>query len=110
MPSPNKVRITAYLDPEEYLQVIANSEICGLSISEYIKTSALNTKLTTKLDNKAFLELIKASADLGRLGGLLKLCLSENKLNKITGNKLLDEIKDLKKVLESKIMALKNQE
>jgi hypothetical protein len=49
----------------------------SLSMSAYLRTLGLNWKPKSTLDCRAILALAKVNADQGRLGGLLKLWLSE---------------------------------
>lgn len=67
---------------------------------------ALNGEVKSSLDKDLILALIKESANLGRLGGLLKLGLSQEKLDRFKGNKVLNEILEQKQRLEKKILAL----
>jgi hypothetical protein len=52
------------------------------------------------------LQLVKVSADLGRVGGLLKLGLSECKFMHSEIVPLLNQILELKSVMEQKIIQL----
>ncbi len=61
-----------YLNDEEYQQVIASSELAGLSISTFARNVCLGSKIASREDAMARRELLKVNADLGRLGGLLK--------------------------------------
>jgi hypothetical protein len=106
MASPDRITLKAYLTPEEYLQVKTQAKNCGVSISDYAKRLLCGLPIKTSIDHDRVLELLKASADLGRLGGLLKLGLSEGRLSRQKGNEVLDEILILKEKLEEKIMQL----
>ena len=79
MPSPNKKLVKAYLTPEEYRQVNESAAKAGLSVSTFIKRVCLGHKISSAVDHQAVLALTKANADLGRLGGLFKMFLSEGK-------------------------------
>ena len=76
MPSTKK-RITTYLTEEEYQCMIQAAVQAGLSVSEYVKRVCLGHSVTSTVDYQAVLALTKANADLGRLGGLFKMSLSE---------------------------------
>jgi hypothetical protein len=102
----NKIRIDVYATAEEYQRVQKSASDCGLSLSSYFMKLALNGEVKSSLDKDLILALIKESANLGRLGGLLKLGLSQEKLDRFKGNKVLNEILEQKQRLEKKILAL----
>jgi uncharacterized protein (UPF0128 family) len=76
MPS-KKLRITVYLAPEEYNQIAESSKKAGISLSTFAKRVCLGMNVPSMEHKQAVRDILKASADLGRLGGLLKLALSE---------------------------------
>nr|WP_320013091.1 hypothetical protein [uncultured Desulfobulbus sp.] len=76
MPSTKK-RITTYLTDDEYRAMSRAAAQAGLSLSKYVKRVCLGHSVTSTVDYQAFLALTKANADLGRLGGLFKMSLSE---------------------------------
>lgn len=76
MPSTKK-RITTYLTDEEYQCMTRAAAQTGLSVSKYVKRVCLGHSVTSTVDYQAVLALTKANADLGRLGGLFKMSLSE---------------------------------
>ena len=77
MPRGTKKVLQAYLTPEEYDQVKASAEQAGLSLSTFVKRVCLGTQPRSRFDQEAVLALLKANADLGRLGGLFKMALTE---------------------------------
>ena len=78
MPCPDKVPLKSYLTQEEYESVIAGAKAANLSISRYVKTVVLGYEVKSKIDNMAVLEISKSTANLARLGGLLKKALGEH--------------------------------
>ena len=76
MPSPNRKTVKTYLTSEEYAQLSSLAHQTGLSKSTFIKRVCLGIELRSKIDQQAVLNLLKANADLGRLGGLLKFALT----------------------------------
>ena len=94
MPSTKK-RITTYLTEEEYQCMTQAAVQTGLSVSEYVKRVCLGHSVTSTVDYQAVLALTKANADLGRLGGLLKMSLSEGS----AGNSS-PEIRSIRKSIE----------
>jgi hypothetical protein len=106
MTSPNKVVIKSYLTPEEYKIVENLANECGFSMSTFVKNACLGVNMKSKIDHKAVLAVIKVSADLGRIGGLLKLGLTQKKLKIKETVPLLDSILELKNELKMKIEKL----
>ena len=70
---PFKVWVT----PGERAQIERLAAATGLSASTYLRTLGLTHEPKSLLDAERVGELLKACGDLGRLGGLLKLWLSE---------------------------------
>lgn len=67
-----KARVTS----DEYEEVNRLSKMYGVTTSDYLRNIALNYPLKSRVDQLAFRELLKCRGDLGRLGGLLKMWLS----------------------------------
>ena len=72
-PEPLKVVVSSV----DRAQIIERAKTCDLSVSTYLRTLGLGFEPKSTLDAQAIQHLLKALADLGRLGGLLKLWLSE---------------------------------
>ncbi len=64
--------------PAEAAAIKANAAIYGLPVAAYLRSVGLQHEPKTMLDTHAVLELAKINADLGRLGGLLKMWLSND--------------------------------
>ncbi|HBT97759.1 MAG TPA: CopG family transcriptional regulator [Desulfobulbaceae bacterium] len=77
MPSPNRKAVRTYLMEEEQARIVAMARQTGLSVSTFIKRVCLGQEVRSKADQKAVLAVLKANADLGRLGGLLKKSLAD---------------------------------
>ena len=90
MPS-KKQRITVYLGPEEYKRIQESAMRAKLPLSTFCKRVCIGTPVPSMEHRQAVNDVLKASADLGRLGGLLKRALSEGG-DKIALSKLLQEI------------------
>ena len=71
-----KKRIAMYLGPEEYDNIQASANRAKLSLSTFCKRVCTGTPVPSMEHQQAIKDILKASADLGRLGGLLKLALS----------------------------------
>ena len=97
MPSPNKKVLHSYVSPEEEEAIKALAERFGLSVSTYLSRVALGQVVKPKTDQQVFLALLKANADLGRLGGLFKLAITERK----TANKQTIELRELLRKIET---------
>lgn len=76
MPS-KKQRLTIYLAPEEYNAIAGSAKRAGISLSTFAKRVCLGMDVPSMEQKQAVRNILKANADLGRLGGILKLALSE---------------------------------
>ncbi|KTD04009.1 conjugal transfer relaxosome component TraJ [Legionella geestiana] len=65
--------------PDEETQIKANAANAGLSIAEYLRRISLGYQLQSAIDKDHVIQLAKINADVGRLGGLLKLWLTQDK-------------------------------
>ena len=64
--------------PGERLQIEANAQAAGLSLSAYLLKVGMGYRISGILDNNRVEELARINGDLGRLGGLLKLWLVDD--------------------------------
>lgn len=76
MPS-KKLRLTVYLSPEEHAAITASASRAGISLSTFAKRVCIGMAVPSLEHRQAVRDMLKANADLGRLGGLFKLALSE---------------------------------
>ena len=90
MPS-KKPRITVYLSPEEHAEISASAARAGISLSRFAKLVCTGIPVPTLEHKQAVQEIIKARADLGRLGGLLKQAIAAEG-DKFTLHRLLREV------------------
>ncbi|CAM8819228.1 conjugal transfer protein TraJ [Burkholderia ubonensis] len=65
--------------PDEEAAIRSNAAKAGLSVAAYLRNVALGYEIRSILDYKYIADLAKVNADLGRLGGLLKLWLTNDK-------------------------------
>ena len=63
---------------EERQQIEANARAAGLSIAQYSREVGKGYRITGVMDYEKVLELARINGDLGWLGGLLKLWLTNN--------------------------------
>ena len=68
--------IKVYCLPEERQMIAALARATGLSLSAYLLTVGQGYAVTSRVDREQVRELARINGDLGRLGGLLKLWLS----------------------------------
>jgi hypothetical protein len=66
-----------YATPEERAQIIATAQACNLSVSEFLRTLGAGYAPAAWLDAEAMERLRQAIAEQGRLGGLLKMWLTD---------------------------------
>ncbi len=70
------IRVWATKAERELIQKNANST--GQSLSSFLRNVGMGIEPKSTLDQQHTLQLLKASADLGRLGGLLKMWLTND--------------------------------
>lgn len=64
--------------PEEKQIIAANAQAAGMPVSAFLRAAGMGAELKSVVDLEQVAELAKINADLGRLGGLLKLWLSKD--------------------------------
>lgn len=101
-----KLRIQIYLKSEEYEAIRQKAEQVRLSMSAYARNLCLGYEPKSVAQAQAIRELVKVNADMGRVGGLLKLWLSDPDRNQAEVRQLLHELLDAKNRLTEKINAL----
>ncbi|MBL5913922.1 conjugal transfer transcriptional regulator TraJ [Enterobacter asburiae] len=74
----NSAPIKVYCLPEEKMQIEANAAAAGLSVAAYLRKVGMGYDVESMVDIKQVNELSRVNADLGRLGGLLKLWLAND--------------------------------
>ena len=78
-PSPTRrasPHIKVWLLPSEKMAIQAKAAAHTLSDSAYLRALGLDMPIRSTLDQEAILELAKINGDLGRLGGQLKMWLT----------------------------------
>jgi hypothetical protein len=103
MPCPNKIALRAYLTPEDYQAVKARAAQARLSISTYVQRVCRGHDVKSAIDQEAVLDLLRLKADLGRIGGLLKLGLTGNTLDRHRANRLLADLEATRKQIDEKV-------
>ena len=74
----DSTRITLYLLPEEKKFIDKHAARLNVSSNEFIRASIRGQRFPSFVDQESIRELVKLRADLGRLGGLLKLWLTND--------------------------------
>jgi hypothetical protein len=85
---PSRQRIQSlkvWVLPAEASAIKSNAKDCSLPVAAYLRNLGLNYKPKTILDANSVLELVKVNGDLGRLGGLLKMLLTNEEKVKALG-------------------------
>lgn len=80
---------------DERTRIEQRAATAGLSVSGFLRAAGLNQPIRSVLDHDAIMALAKVNADQGRLGGLLKLWLTEQPGQEVSGteiHQLLDRI------------------
>ena len=77
--------IYVWVTPDEKSQIEALAQATGNKTSAYLRNIGLGYPLKSILDHKRVEELAKINGDLGRLGGLLKLWLTNDKRTALFG-------------------------
>ena len=83
MPTKKKT-IKVYVESDEYEMIRKKADEARESVSAYLKRLGLGHKMTSKTDARTAAALLKANADLGRLGGLFKLAITEGRVKMLT--------------------------
>jgi hypothetical protein len=96
--------------PDEENTIKENAAKAGLKTAEYLRRLGLGHAMHSKIDQQHILDLVKINADLGRLGGLLKLWLTKDKrlkhMEPSTITVLLDRINTTQNTLFTAVQKL----
>lgn len=116
--SPKDLRqkmIGVKVNPLEYEVIHQRAEQFGLLAPEYLRSAAMNYPIRSTVDQQAAAGLLRANADLGRLGGLLKMWLTRNGGDKDDFSAkrsykdidvLVDEIEAVQKVMKRQALLI----
>ena len=78
----NFMRVMVRMDEDEALKVKQKAAGAGITVAALMRTTSLGYRPTSILDNEHIRQLIRVRGDQGRLGGLLKLWLTKETLQK----------------------------
>ncbi len=97
--------------PEEEMMIKTKATEAGLTIAEYLRNLGLGYSVPSVIDNRQVDALLKINADLGRLGGLIKLWLTNDRRTKYIGKSqlymTLDTIQETQSAMLSEILKLR---
>lgn len=71
-------RMLVGVNDAERVELQRRADLTGQSLSAYLRNAGLGRPMASRVDQLAIRELAKVSGDMGRLGGLMKLWLSEH--------------------------------
>jgi len=74
----NSPPIKVYCLPEERAEIEANARRAGISVAHYLREVGQGYQVKGVMDYQYVRELVRVNGDLGRLGGLLKLWLTDD--------------------------------
>jgi hypothetical protein len=91
--------------PDEESQIKRNAAAAGKPVAAYLRSVGLGYQVRGILDNRRVEELARINGDLGRLGGLLKLWLTNDVRTEAFGEAtiraLLSKIEDTQNTMHS---------
>ena len=88
------IKLQTYVKPEEEKLIRNSAKEANLSISSYLKFTALNKKFITTQDMEVIDELRRARSDIGKYIGALKLHVSSTTSADITQKELRKLLKN----------------
>ncbi len=105
------IKITVRVNQNEQENLVSNSNKYGLKIPGYLRSLGLNYSIKSIVDEKAAANLLKVNADMGRLGGLFKMWLEDNRADKhdFSNTRTYKDIDNLVNDIERLKLILKNE-
>jgi len=106
--------IKVWVTTAEKAAIAEKAAAHSMSISRYLRALGLALPIQCTVDQRAMLDLLKINADLGRIGGLVKMSLTSNEssqsasaqVTQIKLDRVLNEISALQKKMKERIEAL----
>ena len=74
---------------KEEVEIKTKAQDAGLSVAEYLRNLGLGYQVPSVIDNRQVDALLKINGDLGRLGGLIKLWLTNDERTQLIGKSQL---------------------
>jgi hypothetical protein len=104
---PKQLHLRVPVQPNEEEQIKRKARAAGTSIAAYLRNVGLGYEVRGILDNRRVEELARINGDLGRLGGLLKLWLTNDArtaaFGEATIRALLSKIEDTQSAMHDVI-------
>lgn len=99
----NLTPLKVYCLENERDVIIRNALATGKTVSEYMRNVSMGYRVPSNINAEQARELVRLKGDMGRLGGLLKLLLSnEERFDGMTGERLqFETLKLLNEILEN---------
>ncbi len=105
MPS-KKSAIKTYVAEDEHREIIDKADQCGLSVSNFTKRVCLGYPIKSLVDQQAVREVIRINGDLGRLGGLLKMWLTNDDEHGLDVKRLIGQLEKCQAELKDALKRL----
>jgi len=97
--------------PIEEAEIKSKATDAGLTVAEYLRNLGLGYQVLSIVDSRQVDSLLKINGDLGRLGGLIKLWLTNDKRTRLIGkpqlHMTLDSIRNTQNTMLDVIIKLK---
>lgn len=97
----------------EKQQIIEKAQTAGLSMARYMRMVSLGYRVSSVMDNQKIEQLLKINGDMGRVGGLLKMWLSNDVKLKIVSRSEIEDtlyaIRSTQSAMLTAIFALKKR-
>ena len=100
----NSTAIRVYCLPEERKLIASNAKASGLSVAAYLRNVGMGYQIRGIIDHTEVERLAKINGDLGRLGGLLKMWLTNDIRTAQYGESVIRAVLD--RILESQAKML----
>ncbi len=107
MPSKKK-KLSVYLSDDEYQEIRQSADKAGISFSRFAKMMCMGQTIKSIEAQRVIIELVKVRADMGRLGGLLKLWLTDKDNHATDVRMLLRELEAGQRAINRQIKELEN--
>jgi len=92
--------------PDEEKSILENAARVGLPTAVYLRRLGLGLEVKSVIDQQKILDLARINADLGRLGGLLKLWLTNDERLKNISTQKISQLLEAIKQTQEKLFAI----
>ena len=109
-----KLHLRVPVSSDQEILIKQKAQAAGLSVAAYLRNIGVGYQVPSAIDNRNVDKLLKINGDLGRLGGLLKMWLTNNVKTKITSKadieNTLGNIQETQNAMLNAIIELKNKQ